>query len=411
MEVKCNVCGTINDSNNKFCKGCFIPLHKTMQEWTKSIEDKVNEELDNIKNDETTLIEPVDINVWENIPLEDTPVKKLEDKIDKESSPSLVDDIIEPPIKDENANILAIEPVEDIKVEDNVNEELSKTIRINTPIDTKHIDDIKNALDNVSIVNSEEKDEREKSAFALAFKFNLILIVLTGIFTYFYGVQIDSNQDIIYGALATFLISGLATVLTFSKNYPSDQDTTQTFMIIFTTVILFELASRSIQLYYAGINYLYYYVFVYVIYILITILIMNTINKFIRNNKSNYSTSKFISGLNIFTLVLVFVFLGIGAWAKKTNYVVIEKKSLVEDETKVEYTLPDELKEYIDNINNTIMTNIQNDPNYDVPVLIDDVNFIENNLEIEAVNLAVDDYGIISSGEIKYNGIVYKYKY
>ena len=399
MEVKCKVCGTINDSENKFCKGCFIPLHKTMEEWTKTIEDKVNDELKEEKvTDETTLLDPVDMNIWENIPLEKEEVIKTTPDIEKDT------------LDDKTTDILNLNPVDEIKVE-TVNNELDKTIRINTPISTKHVDDIKKDLNNLSIVSHKEDNPNIKSPFALAFKFDLILILLTGIFTYIYGVQIDSNQDILYGALATFLISAVATLLTFSKNYPSDNDLNQTFIIIFTTVILFELASRSIQLYYAGINYLYYYVFVYVIYILITILIMNTINKFIRNNKKDYITSKFISGLNIFTLIIVFILLIIGAWAKKTNYVVIEKKSLVDDESLVELVLPDELKEYIDSINNKLQTNIQNDPNYEIPVLIDEVNFVDNKLEIEAVNLAIDDYGTVASGEIKYNGKVYKYQY
>ena len=118
MEVKCKVCGTINDSENKFCKGCFIPLHKTMEEWTKTIEDKVNDELKEEVTDETTLLDQVDMNIWENIPLEKEEVIKTTPDIEKDT------------LDDKTTDILNLNPVDEIKVE-TVNNELDKTILIN----------------------------------------------------------------------------------------------------------------------------------------------------------------------------------------------------------------------------------------------------------------------------------------
>lgn len=395
MEVKCKVCGTINDSENKFCKGCFIPLHKTMEEWTKTIEDKVNDELKEEVTDETTLLDQVDMNIWENIPLEKEEVIKTTPDIEKDN------------LDDKTTDILNLNPVDEIKVE-TVNNELDKTIHINTPISTKHVDDIKEDLNNLSIVSDKDDNPNIKSPFALAFKFDLIFIILTGLFTYFYGIKIETNQDIVYSALATFLISGISTILTFKKYYPSNKDLVQTLMIIFTTIILFECASRSILLYNAGINYLYYYVFVYVIYILITIVTVNAINRFIRANNKEYD-SNFISKLNSFCLFITLILIVIGAYAKKTNYVVIEKT--IDDDTTVSYELPSELKDYITSINNKIIENTNNSADYKMPELITDKHFVDTDLDIESVSLAVDDYGTVSSGEIKYNGVVYKYKY
>lgn len=395
MEVKCKVCGTINDSENKFCKGCFIPLHKTMEEWTKTIEDKVNDELKEEVTDETTLLDQVDMNIWENIPLEKEEVIKTTPDIEKDT------------LDDKTTDILNLNPVDEIKVE-TVNNELDKTIHINTPISTKHVDEIKKDLNNLSIVSDKDDNPNIKSPFALAFKFDLIFIILTGLFTYFYGIKIETNQDIVYSALATFLISGISTILTFKKHYPSNKDLVQTLMIIFTTIILFECASRSILLYNAGINYLYYYVFVYVIYILITIVTVNAINRFIRANNKEYD-SNFISKLNSFCLFITLVLIVIGAYAKKTNYVVIEKT--IDDDTTISYELPSELNDYITSINNKIIENTNNSADYKIPELITDKHFVDTDLDIESVSLAVDDYGTVSSGEIKYNGVVYKYKY
>ena len=395
MEVKCKVCGTINDSENKFCKGCFIPLHKTMEEWTKTIEDKVNDELKEEVTDETTLLDQVDMNIWENIPLEKEEVIKTTPDIEKDT------------LDDKTTDILNLNPVDEIKVE-TVNNELDKTIHINTPISTKHVDEIKKDLNNLSIVSDKDDNPNIKSPFALAFKFDLIFIILTGLFTYFYGIKIETNQDIVYSALATFLISGLSTILTFKKHYPSNKDLVQTLMLIFTTIILFECASRSILLYNAGINYLYYYVFVYVIYILITIVTVNAINRFIRANNNEYD-SNFISKLNSFCLFITLILIVIGAYAKKTNYVVIEKT--IDDDTTISYELPSELNDYITSINNKIIENTNNSADYKIPELITDKHFVDTDLDIESVSLAVDDYGTVSSGEIKYNGVVYKYKY
>ena len=365
MEVKCKVCGTINNSDNPFCKGCFLPLHKTMQEWTRDIENKINSKLTEETVDKTTVLH------GDVIPT---------GKIIEEGKTIIMPEVDE------------------------------KTIyKMEKVIEPKEVDNIKEDLKSLSIINHEEKfDKNEKSPFSLAFKFNFILIFLTGIFTYFYGLKIDTNQDILYGALATMLISSIAIVLTFYKNYPSKDNISQTLSIIFVTVILIEMAFRSILLYNAGINYLYYYLFVYVVYILITIMIINAINKFIRRNID--CTSNFISKLNVFTIIFIIIILLVAAWAKNTNYQVI-KKDLVDDETTVEYNLPEELKVYISSINNKIYDSINSDPNYKIPVLIDDVNFVDNSIGVEKISLSVDEYGTVSSGDLKYNGIVYKYKY
>ena len=391
MDVKCKICGTVNDSKNKFCKGCFIPLHKTMEEWTKGIEDKVNDKLNN-DSTKATLLDPVDMNIWENIPLEKEETKKL--------TPDNIED-------DKTINVLDLNPVEEIKIEEPVKNDLDKTIRINAPITTKEIDDIKNDLNSLSIINNKEKDINQRSAFALAFKFDLIFIILTGIFTYFYGIKIDTNQDVVYSALATFLISGIATIITFKKNYPSNNDVIQTLMIIFITIILFECASRSILLYNAGINYLYYYIFVYIIYILISIVTVNAINRFIRSNNNEYN-GNFISKLNSFCLAIIIVLIVVGGISKNNNYEVIKKN---EEETNVSYNLPSELIDYIASINDKINENINNSTNYKIPELIVDKHFVDTDLKIEYVSLSVDDYGTVSSGEIKYNNTVYKYKY
>ncbi len=406
MEVKCNVCGTMNDTRNKFCKGCFIPLHKTVGEWNRDLENKVNKALADKITDETTLLDKVDINIWDNIPHENDDVNKVTPDIESSLDDTKTTDKEES--LDNTADVLNINPVE---IETSHNDDLldNDIVHINTPISTKEVDDIKNDLDNLSIINNKEVNMNEKSAFALSFKFNLILIVLTGLFTYFYGIKIDTNQDIVYSALATFLISGLATILTFKNHYPSNKDVVQTLMLIYITFILFECALRSILLYNAGINYLYYYIFVYVIYILIAIVTINAINRFIRTNNSNYNNN-FISKLNSFSLIVTLLLIIFGGVAKNKNYTVIEK-SLIDNNTSVEYELPSELLDYITSINNKIIENTNNDANYKAPELITDKNFVETNLEIEDVSLAIDDYGTVSSGEIKYNGKVYKYKY
>lgn len=387
MEVKCKVCGTINDINNQFCRGCFLPLHKTMEEFTKDIEDKVNEDLNKIEvSDETTVLEPI-------VPI---PVKN--EKVELEESTN---------IKTEEIN--EADNLEETTAEE-LPQDLNKTIRINTPIDTKEVNDIKDDLHAVSLVKDEEEFEKtnEKSPFGLALTFDVILISLSLIFTYFYGIKIDNTTSILYGALSTILFASIAMFLVFKSDAPSDKNANSTLMLVYVTMILFEVAFRIYLLYISNFIYLYIYIFVSIIYILITIMIVNGINRFMRKNKNTLEPSKFVSSLNLVTLLLIALFVGAGLWTKKTEYKISEL--LPKNETKVSFDLHEELQNYIASINNKILENINNDPNYKIPELIDKTDFVETDLEIESVNLAVDDYGTVSSGEIKYNGVVYKYK-
>lgn len=390
MEVKCKVCGTINDINNQFCKGCFLPLHKTMEEFTKDIEDKVNEDLNKIEvSDETTVLEPI-------IPM---PVKN--EKVELDNSSDIVTE-----------NPEEIKKIDDLTeiLNEEIPQDLNKTIRINTPIDTKEVNDIKDDLRSISIVEEKEETfkENEKSPFGLTLKFDFILIVLSLIFTYFYGIKIDDTTSILYGALSTILFSSIAMFLTFRKDVPRDKDINNTLLLVYVTMILFEVAFRMCLLYISDIAYLYMYIFVNIVYILITIMIVNGISRFIRKNKNNFEPSKFVSKLNLITLFLVILFIGSGLWMRHTQYQII--KPAPEDEVKVSFDLPEELQNYIASINNKILENINNDPNYKIPELIDKTDFVETDLEIESVNLAIDDYGTVSSGEIKYNGVTYRYK-
>ena len=93
MEVKCKVCGTVNDSMNPFCKGCFLPLHKTMEEWTNDIEDKINEQLEvkleEKQPNEVTPYEELSDEVMEpELETDDNPIEEIKEEIDNVEIPT-----------------------------------------------------------------------------------------------------------------------------------------------------------------------------------------------------------------------------------------------------------------------------------------------------------------------------------
>ena len=61
-------------------------------------------------------------------------------------------------------------------------------------------------------------------------------------------------------------------------------------------------------------------------------------------------------------------------------------------------------------LNQTIVSNIQNDENYEIPEAVTDATFGNPEIELQEVNLKIDEYGTVSSGTIKYNDSKYIYE-
>ena len=392
MEVKCKVCGTINDSNNAFCKGCFLPLHKTMQEWTKDIEDKINDKLEPIEElkpkeevslDETTLLPIIESEESEQNEIEEVIIPDKIDEIEQKEDTNLVT----PPTK----------PVEPTTLED---------INVKTFDDIKPVDDIKQELKCVEIVKDDEEKTNlnEKTALELTIKFDLILIVLSLIFTYFTGFKVEEVNTLLYGALSTILLSAISIFLTFKTKLPKESDINKTHVLIFVTMAIFEIIFRNWILYNSEFNLLYIYVFTTLLYLLITIMIVNAISRFVRKNKNEFEPSKFVSRMNTIVLILVVILAIVGVIVKNQN------TSINTNSNSIIYAVPEELVTYIESINNKIVENINNDENYEIPEAITDPEFVDNSIGVESVSLTIDEYGTVKSGEIKYNKVTYRYK-
>ena len=416
MEVKCKVCGTINDSKNPFCKGCFIPLHRTMEEYTKDIEDKVNENLKNIEviDDKTTVLSPID--------------QITEDKLDETSNISSINDTISlDDIRNTNAEIT--EAVTIPKEEEVMPPVKESVYQKPIGMETMEINDLKQQLSDLNIVSEqtvelpkveEPKVEvpkehefkelkiknytKEKNAISLTITFEIILIACSLIFSYFYGFVINDNSNILFGALSTILFSAIATFITFRSVVPKESEINKTLLLIFIITILFEGIFRSYQLYKSEIFYLYYYIFIIVLYVLVDIMIINTISKFVRKNKNESEPSKYVQSVNFIVLIIV-VLLAVLGLITKNNNIQIQGTS----NTDIAISVPEELYTYIDLINAKILENIQNDENYEMPTNITETDFIESDIQIDALSLNIDEFGTVSSGQISYDGHTYHY--
>ena len=195
--------------------------------------------------------------------------------------------------------------------------------------------------------------------------------------------------------------------IVFRKAQPIEHNLNKTLLGIFITTIIFEVLFRSIQLYESEIYYLYFYIFIAVLYMLISIMIVNAISRSIRKNKNELEQSKFVSQLNIVALVIIVILSAVGYISKYRQMMIPGKNQITVDQTA---EVPEELNAYITKINDTIVSNIQNDENYKIPEEITDVTFGNPEIELQDVNLKIDEYGTVSSGTIKYNDVKYIYE-
>ena len=136
-------------------------------------------------------------------------------------------------------------------------------------------------------------------------------------------------------------------------------------------------------------------------------MILNAISRSIRKIKNELEPSKFVSKLNIITLVIIVILAVVGYVSKDKEILINGNEQITVDQTK---EVPQELYTYIDMLNQTIVSNIQNDENYEIPEAVTDATFGNPEIELQEVNLKIDEYGTVSSGTIKYNDSKYIYE-
>lgn len=428
MEVKCKVCGTVNDSMNPFCKGCFLPLHKTMEEWTNDIEDKINEQLEvkleEKQPNEVTPYEELSDEVMEpELETDENPIEEIKEEIDNVEIPTEENLNIDDSLEEQDTTIaFAEDSVDDTNLVDQKNddpivtpyeepENIENTIALITPVtEKKNVDEYKDDLRAVAILKDEDEKESfviEKDPISYILKFDFILFVLSVAFAYIYGIELNDTTNILYNVLTTIVFSAISMFIVFRKAQPIEHNLNKTLLGIFITTIIFEVLFRSIQLYESEIYYLYFYIFIAVLYMLISIMIVNAISRSIRKNKNELEQSKFVSQLNIVALVIIVILSAVGYISKDRQIMIPGKNQITVDQAA---EVPEELNAYITKINDTIVSNIQNDGNYKIPEEITDVTFGNPEIELQDVNLKIDEYGTVSSGTIKYNDVKYIYE-
>ena len=117
-------------------------------------------------------------------------------------------------------------------------------------------------------------------------------------------------------------------------------------------------------------------------------MIVNAISRSIRKNKNELEPSKFVSKLNIITLVIIVILAVVGYVSKDKEILINGNEQITVDQTK---EVPQELYTYIDMLNQTIVSNIQNDENYEIPEAVTDATFGNPEIELQEVNLKIDE--------------------
>lgn len=137
MEIKCKVCGTINDGETNFCKGCFVKLDIEDPKIV-SYNPKENEKSANI-------IEEVEKTIpWENNvePLEMAEVNLQ--PIEENIKPLEIIEASLQPIEEKTEEIFEFKPIEDDYIPGVVLEDSDNSQIISEPTDFKPIDNLIN---------------------------------------------------------------------------------------------------------------------------------------------------------------------------------------------------------------------------------------------------------------------------
>lgn len=465
MEKKCEICGAINDENAAFCSGCYLPLHKTLDEWARALEERVNSALqidegvlENVidEKEEKEIVETTNAeNVWGNDAPDETFVKKEEVFIEPVPNIDIPIDttgLVEPeeeqniePAVEEIAPVKPVEPVPNIEpeekqvtpvveepvsnieqaepvIEQNVeaNDESSSIEPTTSFVEMSNQDDSEKSEEHddlraVTIEEDEEhvkkekiKEPKVKKPLSYIIKFDLIFIILSLVFTYGYGIvygfEINNSIDILVGALSTLVIAVMTVFIVFNKPVSEEINQKRICNGILISMIIFEFALRLFMLYKSSFAYIYVYIFIAMVYLLLGALTLNIVSKKI----NNFETGKYVSKLNIIALIFIVILLGLGILAKakdiKLGYDEEPKSSVSVEE------IPDVVKNYIASVNNHIVTNMQNDENYERPTNIKDKDFVKADKNITKVDLTVDDYGTVKTGTITYKGVTYIYQ-
>lgn len=470
MEIKCDICGTINDGSTNFCKGCFQKLNAERKQNIVS-EEKItnviesekerdipwnNDELDEtpIENsvpeiddwemesvNDDTKIEEVDESSKDNQPVETgaLPVDSDEEEINNPALPE--DEQINTTNENEEESTSDIEPVdEDINsdelenTEDVKEESLSEDISVNSnelednaleeiiePIaeleeeDTKSEDIVDDwSSDPVETEENNKKEPKFILKFALIYILSMIIIfgILIMTIKYLNNVFDNETSDIVsfaiyrLAALCTLLI---ATKLTFKAQVPKIDDLNK---VTFKILGFIAIPSILIQLFVLGFikNTK---VLMFIVGAMLSLIILVIFFSYIRNiikRKSNENIDdKVFFVYGIINIILIIGLLGFGFYARGNNLNMPKINFLYSlfNDTKADKEV---IQKFINQVQLNILEYQVEYENYVLPSKIDDVNYAAYDEYVpDEIDLKLNNEGAILNGTIKYHGITYHY--
>lgn len=467
MEVKCNICGTMNEEGAVFCKDCFQKLdtlikpiveevkvvgelqeEEEKEPWNNEdvvenmtpIDDVINSEIEKLKDEEITKNEEKEDFSYELKPIIEE--KNLENEIVRVTTK-----MNGKPINALDDNLIIDNPNitldEDNKEENNEIDSWDDSMEIlnddtsswNERIEQDVIEPIAELTeipDNQAIIQSNNDDwnddwnnmaeEKEKSKDKTNYILRFVVIYLISSFILF-GIAIigskyltnvvdEATSELI--EFAIYRIVGLATLMMSAKiTYRKGAPTIPNFnKVTFITLFLVAFPSMFIQMIVLGFikdTKVLMFIIGIMLSLITLVLFFDYSRKTIKKINKDLREDKVTYIYGVINIVLIVGLMFFGMEARKQDMDMPKINflySLFESKEKNEEII----EKFINQIELTIIKNQTEIENFELPLIINDTNYAKyDELVPDSMEINLNENGAIINGTIVYRGITYKY--
>ena len=465
MEIKCEICGTINSGDTNFCKGCFQKLDSVK---------KTN----NVTIDKPTVVVSIEDEEKKIIPWDENEITKVESPIDSvellKANESLKDQPIQ--VNSDNYSRVVVDNISE-NIEEQADEPISEEIEANNEVSTElnvesniqeqieepileeieannevepELNDNENNLDdwNVPLETVVEQNDSEPIQEGIPelmeeqpvdwdlpleeepvvevkepnyiFKFLLVYLIFVicgfGILIFTLPLLLktvapDINEIISFAsyrlmALFTLIIP---TIIVFKKKYPKKENINK---ITFKILFFIALPSILIQLFVLGFIK-DTKVLMFIIGCMLSIIILTIFFSFIRNyikkKNNDKSEDKVFFRYGIVSIILIVILLLLGMFARTKNW-DMPKIDFLYDIFAIKENNDEIIYDFVYQVEKNILKNQVEDEEYVIPLIIKDVKFAKHGEYIpDSINLNINSEGAVKDGTIVYRGITYTY--
>lgn len=382
MEIKCSICGAMNDGNTNFCKECFQKL-----DITKKTIEEVKEEIVEVP----IIEEPEKVIPWEedSVPIEMSNVEDNKVSLEWET---------------ENEESLGQTRIDNWDIN-----KINNTIAFDMEALQSGLEE-KNGE-----YNTVDKDFKNKSFVLLKFFgihfFSTVLIYgLISIFITKFTNMIGDEKVLLLIPIIFSLLKVISLVITsnFSVKTVKEENINK---ISYLLVAIICFPFILIDLFLLGFvltNSLILFISSVVLELIVLNMIFSYFRNKLRKKMEITKEDKEIFKFGIVCIILIIAAIAFGMYAKRDN---ITMPSLPFFEQIFVIHSNDEIvNKFLDETTKTILRYQTETDGYVIPTVVTDVNYaIYKGIVPDSMELNINEQGGIISGEIIYNGITYYY--